>query len=364
MYPQRQVFTLDRYTTTSGKEIRDVRIGYETYGKLSPAKDNVILVCHFFSGNAHAAGRYSKADVLPGWWDAAIGPGKAFDTDRYFIVSSDSLVNLSVGDGLTVTTGPASINPDTGRPYGADFPIVSVTDFVRVQKKLLEHLGIDRLVAVAGPSGGSVQAIEWSVEFPECVPRVVAVISPGLTLHPYAAAMVECWARPIMLDPAWKNGYYDPAEPPRNGLIEALRLTTLTALSYDALEKQFGYGPADPAKDPLQSLSNEFKADAMLGKLAADRAEITDANHFLYMVRACKLFNAESRIYRSQAKYLFMPAETDLVFPPALSERAVADLNAIGRKAELFILRGSGGHMDGLSQMPQARDVVNDFLSE
>ncbi|MGZ3158284.1 MAG: E22 family MetX-like putative esterase [Burkholderiaceae bacterium] len=364
MYAQREVFTLDHYTTTSGKALRNVRIGYETYGKLNAAKDNVILVCHFFSGTAHAAGKYSDADLLPGWWDAAIGPGKALDTDRYFIVSSDSLVNLVVGDGLTVTTGPASINPDTGRPYGCDFPIVTVTDFVRVQKKLLEHLGIDRLVAVAGPSGGSVQAIEWSVEYPECVPRVVAVISPGLTLHPYAAAMVECWARPIMLDPAWKNGYYDPTEPPRKGLIEALRLTTLTALSYEVLETQFGYGPADPAKDPSLSLANEFKADAMLEKFAADRAQVTDANHFLYMVRACKLYNAQSRIHLSRAKYLFLPAETDLIFPPKLAEQAVCTLNAAGRKAELFVLRGSGGHMDGLTQIAQARNVINDFLIE
>jgi homoserine O-acetyltransferase len=364
MYAQRQVFTLDQYTTVSGKPIRNVRIGYETYGKLNAAKDNAILVCHFFSGNAHAAGRYSDADALPGWWDAAIGPGKALDTDRYFIISSDALVNLSVGDGQTVTTGPASINPDTGRPYGADFPIVSVTDFVRVQKKLIEHLGIDRLVAVAGPSGGSVQAIEWSVEFPECVPRVVAVISPGLTIHPYAAAMVECWARPIMLDPAWKNGYYHPAEPPRKGLIEALRLTTLTALSYDVLEHQFGYGPADPAKNPALALANEFKADAMLEKLAADRAQTTDANHFLYTVRACKLYDARSRIHLSKAKYLFMPAETDLIFPPRLSEDAIAALRAAGRQAELFVLRGTGGHMDGLTQMPQARQVLYKFLSE
>lgn len=364
MVPKRQIFTLDQYITTSGATLRNVRVGFETYGKLNAAKDNVIFVCHYFSGNAHAAGRYSDADALPGWWDAAIGPGKALDTDRYFIISSDALVNLSVGDGRTVTTGPASINPDTGRPYGADFPIVSVTDFVRVQKKLLESLGVERLVAVAGPSGGSVQAIEWSVEYPDCVPRVIAVISPGLTLHPYAAAMVECWARPIMLDPAWKNGYYDPAEPPRKGLIEALRLTTLTALSYDVLEQQFGYGPADPAKDPALALGNQFKADVLLEKLAAERAETTDANHFLYTVRACKLYNAASRIHLSKAKYLLMPAETDLVFPPRLSEDAVTALRKAGRPAELFVLRGTGGHMDGLTQMAQARDVIHNFLDE
>jgi homoserine O-acetyltransferase len=147
-------------------------------------------------------------------------------------------------------------------------------------------------------------------------------------------------------------------------LIEALRLTTLTALSYDVLEHQFGYGPADPEKDPALSLANEFKADAMLEKLAADRAQTTDANHFLYTVRACKLYDARSRIHLSKAKYLFMPAETDLIFPPRLSEDAIATLRAAGRQAELFVLRGTGGHMDGLTQMPQARQVLYKFLSE
>lgn len=361
MLAKRQTFTLDRYETLSGKTLRDVRIGFETYGTLSPAKDNVILVCHYFSGNAHAAGTYSDADLLPGWWDAAIGPGKVLDTNRYFIVSSDSLVNLMAGDGLTVTTGPATINPETGAAYRADFPIVTVTDFVRVQKKLIEHLGIERLVAVAGPSGGSAQAVEWSVEYPECTPRVIAVVPPGLVVHPYAAAMADCWTRPILNDPAWKNGYYDADQPPRRGLIEALRLTTLAALSCETLAA-IGYAPHDPAKDPLQALAHEFKADAMLGEMAAARAPVVDANHFLYMVRAYKLYNVVPRIHLSQAKYLFLPAEGDLLFPPHMAEAAVQSLQAAGREASMFVLRGTGGHVDGLSQMHQAAELVQDFL--
>lgn len=363
MFPVRRVFHLDHYTTHSGVALRDVRVGYETYGTLSPAKDNVILICHYFSGNAHAAGRYSESDPLPGWWDAAIGPGKVFDTDRYFFVSSDSLVNLTAHDGLTVTTGPATVNPDTGRPYGPDFPVVTVTDFVRVQKKLLEHLGIEKLVAVAGPSGGSAQAVEWSVEYPDCVPRVVAVIPPGLYVHPYAAAIADCWTKPILVDANWKEGRYDPAAPPRKGLIEALRLTTLTALSFETLGAQFGYGPADPARDPAVSLANEFKADAMLGQMAAARADITDANHFLYMVRAYKLFNTVPRIHQSRAKYLFLPAASDLIFPPHLSEVAAGQCRAAGLEAEVFVLPGTGGHVDGLTQMEAARSILQRFMA-
>jgi homoserine O-acetyltransferase len=362
MNSNQQVFDLGEYRSTSGKVVPDVRIGYETYGTLSREKDNAILVCHYFSGNAHAAGPASDNDAQPGWWDSAIGPGKALDTNRYFIVAGNSLANLNACDGRTVTTGPASLNTATGRAYGADFPLVTVADFVHVQKQLLDYLGIDRLVAVAGPSGGSAQAIQWSVEYPEMVPRVVAVISPGLYVHPYAAAMMECWTKPILADPAWKGGYYDAADPPLEGLTEALRLLTLTALSYDVLG-EFGYAPADEDRHPSESLANEFRADAMLTDIARARAQALDAASFVYMVRAFKLYDVRKRLHRAHARYLFLPAETDLVFPPHLSAAAVDDLRAAGLEAELFMLKGTGGHLDGLSKMDQARGVLDGFLS-
>ncbi|CAN5269458.1 homoserine O-acetyltransferase [soil metagenome] len=363
MQAQRQVFSLDELTTAAGQVIRNIKAGFETYGTLNADRSNAILICHHFSGNAHAAGRYSDADPLPGWWDCAIGPGKIFDTDKYFVIASDSLVNLYAMDGMTVTTGPASVNPATGEVFGPDFPLVSVTDFVRVQKRLLEYLGIDKLVAVAGPSGGSAQAIEWSVEFPECVPRVIAVISPGLVIHPYAAAMMDCWARPITVDAAWNGGRYDPSRQPITGLLESLRLTTLSALSYEALESQFGWAIAEEGKDPALSLVNEFKADAMLGAIAATRARAMDANHFLYMVRAYKLYNVVQRVARARAKYLFVPAQTDLIFPPHLSEAAAASLRAAGRSAEVVMLKGSGGHLDGLNQLGRVLPALQNFLA-
>jgi homoserine O-acetyltransferase len=362
MNSNQQVFELGEYRLTSGQTIQDVRIGYETYGALSREKDNAILVCHYFSGNAHAAGPANDADPQPGWWDSAIGPGKVLDTDRYFIVAGNSLANLNACDGCTVTTGPASLNAATGRAYGADFPLVTVADFVHVQKRLLEYLGIDRLVAVAGPSGGSAQAIQWSVEFPEMVPRVVAVISPGLYVHPYAAAMMECWTKPILADPAWKGGYYDAAHPPLEGLTQALHLLTLTALSYDVLS-EFGYAPAEEKRPPSESLANEFKADAMLNEIARARAQALDAASFVYMVRAFKLYDVRERLHRAKASYLFLPVETDLVFPPHLSAAAVDELRAAGLEAELFVLKGNGGHLDGLTKLDQAHGVLRDFLS-
>jgi homoserine O-acetyltransferase/O-succinyltransferase len=145
---QKQVFSLPSYTTAGGKNIKDVKIGYETYGTLNAAKDNVILIPHFFSGNSHVAGKYKPDDKVPGYWDAITGPGRPLDTSKYFIIGVDSLCNLNTKDGITITTGPASINPDTGKPYGMSFPVVQMRDFVNVQKALVESLGIKKLHAV------------------------------------------------------------------------------------------------------------------------------------------------------------------------------------------------------------------------
>ena len=355
------VFELDAYGCASGEQLENVRIGYETYGTLNPDKSNAILVCHYFSGNARAAGLADDVHELPGWWEKAIGPGKALDTDRYFIVSSNTLANLNACDGYSVTTGPASENPETGKVWGMDFPLVRVEDFVHVQKRLLEHLGIERLAAVAGPSGGSVQAIQWSVEYPEMVPRVLAVISPGLYIHPYAAAMMELWARPIIADPAWNRGNYDIANQPREGLAQALALVNLAALSYDVVGG-FGYAPAEDGKDPAASLQHQFIADATLDEIARGRAEKLDANSFLYMVRAFKLYDVRRRLHESRARYLFIPCETDMVFPPHLSDTAVEDLRAAGLEADLFMLKASGGHLDGLAQIDRAEAAIRQFL--
>ncbi len=355
------VFDLGAYRCVSGEVLKNVRIGYETYGTLNRDRSNAILVCHYFSGNARAAGPADDDHELPGWWDKAIGPGKALDTDRYFIVCSNSLANLNASDGHSITTGPASDNPSTGKAWGLDFPLVTVEDFVHVQKRLLEHLGIQSLVAVAGPSGGSVQAIQWSVEYPEMVPCVVAVISPGLYIHPFAAAMMELWTRPITADPAWNMGDYDAANPPRDGLAQALALVNLSSLSYDVVGG-FGYEPADADKHPADSLEHQFIADAMLDEIARARAETLDPNSFLYMVRAYKLYDVRHRLHESRARYLFIPSATDMVFPSHLSATAVEELKAAGLDAELVMLNVSGGHLDGLAQIDQAETAIKTFL--
>jgi homoserine O-acetyltransferase len=175
----KQVFTLPTYTTVGGETIRDVHLGYETYGRLNAAGDNAIFVAHYYSGTSHAAGRYAPDDSAPGYWDAIIGPGKTIDTNRWFVISADTFANLNVGDPRVVTTGPASIDPATGRPYALRFPVVSLRDSVRVHRVLVDSLGVKKLAAAIGASGGSIQAMEWAALYPAFVQRVVHVIGRG-----------------------------------------------------------------------------------------------------------------------------------------------------------------------------------------
>ena len=163
MLVEKKVFELPRFTTQGGALLRNVRIGWESYGRLNRDRSNAILVTHYFSATSHAAGRYAADYALTGYWEAIIGPGKAIDTDKFFVLSSDTLVNLNARDPNVVTTGPASTDPDTGRRYGMSFPVVSIDDFVALQKALVESLGIKRLRAIAGASMGALQAYQWAV---------------------------------------------------------------------------------------------------------------------------------------------------------------------------------------------------------
>src|SRR5206468_4404856 len=223
---EKKTFSIAAYTTVGGTTIKNVRVGYETYGTLNAGKDNVILVAHFYSGNSHAAGRYTETDPTPGYWDAVIGSGKPVDTDRFLVVSSDTLVNLNVKDPNTITTGPASIDPDTGKAYGMTFPIVTIRDFVNVQKALLDSLGITRLRAVAGASMGALQALEWAAAYPDMVERVIPVLPAG-ELPAFTIGWANIWAAPIRLDPRWNGGDYYGRPEPVDGLAEALKIVTL-----------------------------------------------------------------------------------------------------------------------------------------
>jgi len=214
---EKKTFALASYTTAAGATIKDVKIGWEAAGTLNADKSNAILITHFFSATSHAFGKYAESDKAAGYWDAIIGPGKAIDTNKYYVMSSDTLVNLNAGQPNVVTTGPASINPDTGKPYGMSFPVVSIKDFVNVQIKLTDSLGIKKLHAVVGASMGGLQAYEWGASHPEMVDRIVAVIASPAA-DPYLIGWLDVWTSPIKLDPKWNHGDYYGKEPPLEGL--------------------------------------------------------------------------------------------------------------------------------------------------
>ena len=361
---EKKFFTLPQYTTAAGKTIKNVRVGYETYGKLNAAGDNAVFIAHFFSGTSHAAGRYKADEKAAGYWDAIIGPGKAIDTDKYFVVSADTLANLNVKNPQVGTTGPATINPDTGKPYGSSFPVISMKDSVRVHKALIDSLGVKKLQAVAGASGGSIQAMEWAAEYPQLVERVVHVIGPGLDIHPYVIGLLELWMMPIKMDPNWKNGdYYGGAEP-NEGVAQSLKTVTLTALHFGWAEKVHGYKWASEGKNPADSMANLFAIEDSLYKTGVARAAATDAAHFVWMSRANQLYNLEKEQSRIRAKVLFLPARTDLIFPPELSRKWAERLRAQGNPVELYEIEGTNGHLDGLFSIGKVADRIKAFMEK
>ena len=367
---EKQRFETNNFKTFNGQTIKNVAVGWESYGHLNAKKDNVVLITHYFTGNSHAAGKYAEDDAAAGYWDAIIGPDKAIDTNRFFVISVDSLANLSVGDPNVITTGPASINPETNKPYALDFPVITMRDLVNVQKALLESLGIHKLYAVAGPSMGSMQAIEWASAYPDWVERMISVIGAAQS-DAWTTALLEQWAIPIKLDANWNDGdYYDKA-PPLSGLQASLMLITQDALYPDFFNQQgeqLAYSPTEAS--PLHDIRASHSITNWLAERAAARATTMDANHLLYLVRACQLFIAghnktlQQGLNNIKAKTLFLPATTDLLLMPYLAKDAHQQLSKLDKQSTYAELNGSLGHLEGLLGIAQHADTIRTFLSE
>jgi homoserine O-acetyltransferase len=352
---EKKTFEMSDFATVGGETIKKVTVGWETAGTLNADKSNAILITHYFSGTSHAFGKYAASDALPGYWDAIIGPGKAIDTDKYFVISSDTLVNLNVKDPHVVTTGPASIDPATGKAYGMKFPIVRIKDFVNVQKALIESLGITKLKAVVGASMGALQAYEWAASYPDMVDRIVAVIgAPGA--DPFLIGWLGLWAEPIRLDPKWNGGDYYDKEQPVAGLTAALKILTLHANHWDwAVATQGGW--AEQGKDPGQAFDNKFKIEATLDAAAKARAGVADANHFLYLAKANQLASADAGKIKAPTLILYTP--TDLVFYAPLVEQSGMKILS----AQTGTIVGPNGHLNGVLGIAQAADRISSFLS-
>nr|VFK11920.1 MAG: homoserine O-acetyltransferase [Candidatus Kentron sp. LPFa] len=366
---KKQVFEMPRYTTVGGDTIRKVRIGWESYGALNESGNNAILITHSYTGASHAAGRYSMDDERPGYWDSIIGPGKMIDTDKYFVISSDTLINLNAHDPNVITTGPASTNPATGKPYGMDFPLVTIRDFVDVQKALLESLGVTKLQAVMGASMGALQAFEWAHAYPRMVKRIIPVIGAG-EVNAFLIGHLDIWSAPIRLDPNWNNGDYYDSEPPRAGLEESMKITTLLARHWEWTDETFGRAWAEKGRDPAKAFENKYAIQVALDDIAKKRAANADANHFLYLAKACQNFvvGREGSLAKGLAAIesptLLVYAEDDLLFFPEQIQQTRALIEADGTPVEYVELSGKLGHVDGVASIQQAAHAITRFLTK
>jgi len=367
MLVEKKAFRIPNFRTQGGRLIKDVRVGYETYGQLDAAGDNAVLVCHYFSGSSHCAGRYRLEDPAPGYWDAIIGPGKAIDTDRYFVVSADTMSNVCAKDPMVITVGPASVNPDTGRVYGTTFPIVTIRDFVRVQKALLDHLGVKRLKCVIGPSMGAMLTFEWGAQYPEMVEKLVPAIGPGLHAEPYLIAQIDMWTLPILMDPNWKGGNYFGGPEPIEGLRQSLKVITLTSRAPGWAQRMFGRSWADPEANPLAAAENLYGVESSFDALALERSRYAEAAHLVHLVRACRLYDVGedgSSITSIRAPTLLICVTSDRVMFPAYSRRAYDELRAQGTAVQWAEIDTDGGHLDGLYEIQRVGPQIQKFLEQ
>lgn len=365
---KKQAFEFNNFQTQNQQTIAKVRVGWEAYGKLNADKSNVILITHYFSGTSHAAGKYQPEDAAPGYWDSIIGPGKAIDTNKFYVISSDTLVNANVKDPHVITTGPATINPATGKPYGLSFPVVTIRDFVEVQRALLDSLGIKKLYAVIGPSMGSFQAIEWATVYPERVQRLVPVIGTAY-IDAWTAVRLERWAQPIKQDPHWQQGdYYGKPQQPAAGLARALAYITQDASNPVGFNSRYTDMAADTAAH--QDILAEPLAWQQLLAQAKLRASTQDANHLLYLVRASQLWRAgmgdnwQQSIKHIRAKTLWLPATGDLLLPPAMAKTSLQHMQTADLQTDLSEIPGQWGHLDGVLGIQAVAAPLAEFLAQ
>ncbi|ADH86091.1 homoserine O-acetyltransferase MetX [Desulfurivibrio alkaliphilus] len=356
----------DALVLESGTRLGPVTVAYETYGELSPGKDNAVLVLHALSGDCHAAGYYSKNDTKPGWWETMIGPGKGIDTDRYFVISS-SILGSCGG-----TTGPCSTNPTTGKPYGLDFPVVTVGDMVEVQKRLLDHLGVERLLAVVGGSLGGMQALEWSLRFPD---RVNGVIALATTMRHSALAIAfnEIARQAIMADPNWNKGHYYDGDKPATGLAVARMIGHVTYLSDEALRRKFGRRLQEKEDFSFQFDDIDFQVESYLRHQGSKFVQRFDANSFLYVTKAADYFDLERRaegdsavkiFARAQASFLVVSFTSDWLYPTYQSRELVRALKKNNRDVSFCEIKADCGHDAFLIPNQRLSRLITNFLEK
>jgi homoserine O-acetyltransferase len=351
----------DALPVDSGSTLAPVDVAYQTYGTLNPQATNAILIEHAFSGDSHAAG-ISAETGKPGWWDTMIGPGKAFDTDRYFVICSNVL------GGCRGTTGPSSVNPETGQPYAMEFPVITIADMVRLQKLLIDRLGIGRLLAVAGGSMGGMQVLEWAVSYPQMVAAAIPIASTARH-SAQQIAFNEVGRQAIMGDPDWNEGNYYAGKPPAHGLSVARMVGHITYRSDDSMREKFGRrlrGKERPAFD----FSAEFEVESYLRYRGSQFVDRFDANSYLYITKAMDYFDLAggrgslgAALERATARFLVVSFTSDWLYPSYQSQQIVNALRSRNRDVAYCELPSNYGHDAFLVEVEEQTELVRGFLA-
>ena len=347
-----------------GREIADYQLVYETYGELNAARSNAVLICHALSGHHHAAGYHSPDDRRPGWWDGCIGPGKAIDTRKFFVVSLNNL------GGCNGSTGPASLNPATGKVYGADFPVVTVEDWVHSQARLADVLGIDQWAAVVGGSLGGMQALQWTISYPERVRHCLSIASaPRLSAE--NIAFNEVARQAILSDTDFHGGHFQElGVVPKRGLRLARMVGHITYLSDDAMGAKFGRElKSDQLNYDFHSV--EFQVESYLRHQGDEFSTRFDANTYLLMTKALDYFDPAAAhdgdlakaLSPAQAKFCVMSFTTDWRFSPARSREIVDALMATGKNVSYLEIDAPQGHDSFLLPIPRYQHAFSTYMN-
>jgi len=343
---------------SSGRSLGPITLAYETYGALNKDKSNAILVEHALSGDAHAAG-FHEGDKDPGWWDAFIGPGKALDTEKYFVICSNVI------GGCKGSTGPSSVNPGTGKPYGLDFPIITIEDMVKAQAQLVGHFGIKQLLSVIGGSVGGMQVLQWVASYPERIKSAIP-IATAAKHSPQQIAFDEVGRQAVMADPAWNKGdYYDKHEKPERGLAVARMIGHITYMSDKSMEEKFSRKLKE--KDYSFSFTADFEVEGYLRYKGDNFVKRFDANSYLYITKAmdyCDLSGDKllPKGKRVDVKFLVIAFKSDWLYPSYQSQDIVRQLKIHGIDATYCEVRSTYGHDAFLLEVEEETRLVKHFL--
>ena len=349
-------------TLECGRTLGPITLAYETYGELNEAGDNAILVVHALSGDAHAAGYHHPRDKHPGWWDIMIGPGRAFDTRKYFVICSNVI------GGCQGSTGPSSTNPQTGRPYGLSFPMVTVRDWVDTQKVLIDHLGIKQLLGVVGGSTGGMQVLQWVVSYPDMV-RLAIPIATTSRLSAQAIAFNEVGRLAIQSDPNWREGDYYGKSLPRRGLTIARMIGHITYLSDRSMHQKFGRKLQDKSAYGYD-FRTDFQVESYLRYKGDHFVDRFDANSYLYITKAMDYFDLaqgngslEGVFAEVKAKFLVISFSSDWLFPTYMSKEIASALRRASADVIFTEIQTDYGHDAFLLESEQLSSLITNFLS-